>query len=71
MSTVLTNDEKINIVNQHIRAQEFALYNADLDMIEANAASASADIIAEINARKNAAQLKITALEAEKASLTE
>lgn len=71
MTTVLTNEEKVNIVNQHIRALEFAGYNADLDMIEAEAANASAEIKAEITARKNSVAVKITALEAEKATLTE
>lgn len=68
--TVLTDEEKINIVNQHIRNVEFAAYNADLDLIEANAVSSpDADIIAEINARKTAISAKLTALNAEKASL--
>lgn len=68
--SVLTNEEKINIVNQHIRNIEFAAYNAELDLIEANAvSSADADIIADINDRKTAIDLKLAALSAEKASL--
>jgi len=67
---VLDNDEKTNIVNQHIRAIQFAVYNADLDLIEANAvASPDATLIAEINARKTNLAAKIAALETEKASL--
>jgi hypothetical protein len=68
--TVLTDEEKINIVNQHIRNVEFAAYNADLDLIEANAVSSpDAQVIAEINARKTEINAKLTALNAEKASL--
>lgn len=67
---VLDNDEKTNIVNQHIRAIQFAVYNAELDLIEANAvASPDATVIAEINTRKAALDAKLAALEAEKASL--
>jgi len=67
---VLDNEEKTNIVNQHLRAIQFAMYNAELDLIEANAvASPDATVVAEINTRKTALNAKITALEAEKASL--
>ena len=67
---VLDNEEKTNIVNQHIRAIQFAVYNAELDLIEANAvASPDATVIAEINTRKAALDAKLAALEAEKASL--
>ena len=72
MPESLTNEEKINIVNQHIRSIEFASYNADLDLIEANAVSSTdASVIAEINARKASIDAKLTALNAEKASLQE
>jgi len=67
---VLDNEEKTNIVNQHLRAIQFAMYNAELDLIEANAvASPDATVVAEINIRKTALNAKIAALEAEKASL--
>lgn len=70
MPESLTNEEKINIVNQHIRTIEFASYNADLDLIEANAVSPTdASVIAEINARKTSIDAKLTALNAEKTSL--
>ena len=70
MPESLTNEEKINIVNQHIRTIEFASYNADLDLIEANAVSSTdASVISEINARKASIDAKLTALNAEKTSL--
>lgn len=71
MATMLSNEEKINMINQHIRSLEFSKYNADLDLIEANAVSASAEILSEINDRKSIISAKIAALETEKASLTE
>lgn len=70
MPDALTNEEKINIVNQHIRSVQFAAYNADLDLIEANAVSSpDAALIAEINTRKTAIEAKLAALDAEKTSL--
>jgi hypothetical protein len=70
MPDALTNEEKINIVNQHIRSVQFASYNAELDLIEANAVSSpDAEVIAEINTRKAAIDAKLAALNAEKTSL--
>jgi len=67
---VLDNDEKKNIVNQHLRSLQFAIYNADLDLIEANAvASPDEALIAEVTARKTDLNAKVAALEAEKSSL--
>lgn len=67
----LTNEEKVNIINQHLRNVEFADYNAELDLLQANAVESSAETIAEINDRRSSYAAKIAALEAEKASLTE
>lgn len=67
----LNNEEKINIINQHLRNLEFAEYNLELDLIEANAVNSSAEVVAEINTRKQAVVSKMEALEAEKVSLTE
>ena len=33
----LDNEEKIRLIDQHLRSLKFADYNADLDLIEANA----------------------------------
>lgn len=71
-TVVLDNDEKINLINQHIRSLRFSEYNADLDLIEANAAgSPEAAILAEINSRKTVVAAKIAALIAEKTPLEE
>lgn len=70
MSTLLTNEEKLNIVNQHIKSIEYAIYGCELDLIEANAgSSADADQISAINARLSEANVKKAALVAEKDSL--
>ena len=66
---MLTKEEKINIVNSHIKALEFSLYNAQLDLLEANAGSVDSQFIAEINNRILEIESKQAALEAEKESL--
>lgn len=37
MTTTLTKEEKIDIVNQHIRSLDYGIYNAELDKMEAEA----------------------------------
>ena len=72
MTTILSNEEKLNIVNQHIRNVEYLQYNAQLDLIEANAVSSpDSAAISEINGRLSEIQNKLDALNEEKASLTE
>jgi hypothetical protein len=69
MTSELTNEEKISIINQHIRNLEFAKYNAELDILTANASSVLPEIILEIENRKSVVLAKISALETEKQSL--
>lgn len=71
MSTTLTNEEKLSVVNQHIKSVEYSIYGSELDLIEANAASSpDAAHIAAINTRLSEANAKKTALIAERDSLT-
>lgn len=70
MTLLITNEEKINIINQHIRTLEFAEYNAHLDLLQANSVSAPEEAIAEIEDRKSKIALKISVLETEKTSLS-
>jgi len=71
MTTTLTNEEKINIIDQHIKTVEYSIYGAQLDLIEANAVSnPDTQFVAAINARLAEANLRKSALESEKASLT-
>jgi hypothetical protein len=69
MTSKLTNEEKISIINQHIRNLEFAKYNAELDILTANVSSVLPEIILEIENRKSVVLAKISALETEKESL--
>lgn len=71
MTTLLTNEEKINIVNQHIKSIDYSLYGYELELIQANAVSSTdAAQIAAINSRISEANAKKTALISEKDSLT-
>lgn len=72
MTTLLTNEEKLNIVNQHIKSVEYSLYGHELDLIQANAVSSpDANQITAINARIAEANAVKAALVIEKDSLTE
>lgn len=70
--SLLTNADKLSIVNQHIKTLDYAIYNAELDLIEANAeATPNTENIASINARITALNAKRTVLAEEAATLTE
>ena len=71
MTTSLTNEEKLNIVNQHIKSVDYSIYGHELDLIQANAVSApDAGQVSAINARITEANAKKAALVIEKDSLT-
>ena len=71
MTTILTNEEKLSIVNQHIKSVEYSIYGHELDLIQANAvASPDAGQITAINARITASNAVKAALVTEKNSLT-
>jgi hypothetical protein len=68
--TLLTNADKLNIVDQHIKSLDYQAYNLELDLIEANAESPiNSDSISTLNGRINALAAKRTALESEAATL--
>jgi len=71
MSIELTNDEKLQIVNQHIKSVDYTIYGLQLDLIEAEATgTAEASHISSINGRITVANLKRDALVEERDSLT-
>jgi hypothetical protein len=71
MSIDLTNEEKLNIVNQHLKVVDYAIYGYQLDLLEAEAvATPDASFVASLNERISNATLKRTALVEEKNSLT-
>jgi hypothetical protein len=71
MTTILTNEEKLNVVNQHIKSVDYNLYGLELDLIQANALSSpDAGQISAINARILDSNAVRSALVTEKNSLT-
>lgn len=70
--TTLTNQEKIDIVNQHLKNVNYSLYNLSLSVVEENAVSEpNSDYIANLNAQISDLNAKKTTLEAELQSLSE
>jgi hypothetical protein len=70
--TTLSNEEKLTIVNQHIKNVEYSKYNLELSLIEENSvASPDSDAIASLNSQMLEVTAKLAALEAEKSALTE
>ena len=67
---ILSNEEKVIIINQHVRTLEYSLYNIELDILEAE--SDDTPDTALISGKTLAlaeVQRKIDALNAEKAAL--
>lgn len=69
---MLSNEEKIDIVNQHIRSLHYLLYNAELDKVEANAVSpVDKALVDSVNEKISSINAKISALESEKTKLSQ
>ena len=72
MTYELTNQEKADIVNQHIKGVEYSLFNLGLSLIEEQAvATPNAENIASLNSQITELNAKKTALLAELADLAE
>jgi hypothetical protein len=72
MTTLLTNADKLSVVNQHIKSIDFQLYNLELDLLEANAeATPNAENISSINDRVTSLTAKRAVLAAEALELEE
>jgi hypothetical protein len=68
---MLTNEDKISIINQHKRNIEYSKYNLQVSLIEENAVtSPDQDAIDSLNDKIVEVNKKITALDAEIASLS-
>jgi len=66
--SLLTNADKLNVVNQHIKSLDFQIYNSELDLIVANAESpVNSETVSEINARLTALNSKRSVLVTEAA----
>jgi hypothetical protein len=71
MTTTLTNEEKIGIIDLHLKSIDYSLYGFELDLAEANAVSnPDTDLISSITTRKTAATAKRNVLIAEKETLS-
>jgi hypothetical protein len=69
--TTLSNEEKISIIDQHVRSLDYALYNNELDLVQANAVSSPDPAqIASINLRISESNAKRAALILERNSIT-
>lgn len=70
MTSILTNEDKIAIVNQHIKNLAYSLYNVEISKIEANAASSpSASTLSSLTEQAMELTAQIAALETELDSL--
>lgn len=70
MTTELTNEEKMGIVNQHIKTLNYNKYNLNLTMLELNAVSnPNQASISEMVLQISDLDDKISVLEAEKTTL--
>ncbi len=68
--SLLTNADKLNVVNQHIKSLDFQIYNIELDLIVANAESpVNSETISGLNTKLTALNSKRALLEAEAAPL--
>jgi len=68
--SLLTNEDKISIIDQHQRSVEYSKYNLQLSVIEENAIdSPNQETIESLNSQIAEIDKKIAALNAEKESL--
>ena len=71
MSTILTNEEKTAIVNQHIKNIEYSIYNLEISVIEEEAVSTpDSTKVSNLNSDISELNLKKAALTTELALLT-
>lgn len=60
MTSILTNEEKAGIINQHIKNLEYSLFNIEISLIEEKAVSSSESLeslesqFKELNLKKSA-----------------
>lgn len=71
MTYELTNEEKANVVSQHIKSLEYSIYNIELSIVEENAvATPNTGNLASLNEQLVPLNAKRSALLAELATLT-
>ena len=66
MSTLLSNEEKLGIINQHIRNLEYNKFNIEISLVEENAKTTpETAALANLNTQLTDFNSRITALDAE------
>jgi hypothetical protein len=64
--TLLTNEEKIGIANQHLKNLQYNRYNLELSLKEENALDTPNEAsVADVQSQLNSIDAKIEAIEAE------
>lgn len=68
--TTLTKDEKLSVINQHLKTVDYAIYHLELDLIEAESVDpVDTQTVSNINDRHADLSAKRDALAAEKTSV--
>lgn len=63
MAYTLTKQEKIDIINQHLKNLEYSKYNSEISLVEESAAlEPQQNLIDEIQGQIDSINLKMTAL---------
>jgi hypothetical protein len=70
MTYELTNEEKVSVIDQHLKSIEYTLYGANLDLLQANANTPVDSVqVASINDTITKLENKKDAVLAERAKL--
>ena len=70
MTTQLTNEEKISIINSHLKNLEYNKFNIEMSIVEENAKSTpDSSNLSSLNSQASEIDVQIAALNAESATL--
>jgi hypothetical protein len=70
MTTLLSNEEKTTIVNQHLKNLHYSQFNLEMSLVEENAkTSPEAETITSLNTQLSDIASRVEALESELAKL--
>lgn len=70
MTIQLTNEEKISIINSHLKNLEYNKFNIEMSIIEENAKSTpDSSTLSSLNSQVSEIDVQIAALNAESAAL--
>ena len=70
MTTQLTNEEKISIINSHLKNLEYNKFNIEMSIVEENAKSTpDSSTLSSLNSQVSEIDVQVAALNAESALL--